>query len=80
MADPVAKDEAPINMDKMTTKVGRFALTTVVAKRAKDVKERQSRMPEQGAPASPVLLALRDIARGRAKIVRQESEQKPGRK
>jgi len=62
-------------MDKMTQKIGRFALTAIVSKRARDVKERQSRSPQAEVPASPVIVAINDILRGRVKIVKEPDRQ-----
>jgi len=75
MADPVEKDHAPRAMDMLTKKLGRFALTSAVAKRAKEIKERQSRRPDQDRPASPVVLAIGDIVLGRAKIIKPEPDE-----
>jgi DNA-directed RNA polymerase subunit K/omega len=80
MADPVEKDHVPFAMDVLTKKVGRFALTAVVAKRAREIKERQSRRPDQDTPASPVVVAIQDIVRGRAKIIKREPDEHSARK
>jgi len=62
-------------MDKMAKKIGRFALTAIVSKRARDVKERQNRGPQAEVPDSPVIVAINDILRGRVKIVKEPDRQ-----
>lgn len=75
MANPPERNSAPVAMDKMAKKIGRFALTAIVSKRARDVKERQNRGPQAEVPDSPVIVAINDILRGRVKIVKEPDRQ-----
>jgi len=61
-----------VNADMLTKKMGKYALVTVVAKRAADIKARQSRESRVEPQENPVTLALADVAEGRVKVVKEK--------
>lgn len=66
------RNQVQVNADMLTKKMGRYALVSVVAKRAADIRARQSRQPSAQAPENAVTLALADVARGRVRVIREK--------
>jgi len=72
-------DSAPaqgkeVEVDKLARKLGKYALVMAVSKRAREMKERAARMPLGPSPASYIERALRDVAKGKVKVVRGREE------
>ena len=72
-------DSAPetgkeVEVDKLSRKFGKYALVIAVAKRARNMKERTARTPLGPSPASYIERALRDVAKGKVKVVRGRDE------
>jgi DNA-directed RNA polymerase subunit K/omega len=72
-------DSAPdqgkeVEVDKLARKMGKYALVVAVSKRAREMKERAARMPLGPSPASYIERALRDVAKGKVKVVRGREE------
>ena len=72
-------DSAPardreVEVDRLTRKFGKYGLVMAVSKRAREMKERGGRAALGPSPASYVERALRDVAEGRAKVVRGREE------
>lgn len=66
------QDQVQVNMDALTKKMGKYALVTVVAKRASDIRGRQARQPGGDALDNAVTLALSDVAGGRVKVIKEK--------
>jgi len=68
--DSASDQRGEIEVDKLTRKMGKYALVMAVSKRAREMKERAARMPLGPSPASYIERALRDVAKGKVKVVR----------
>jgi DNA-directed RNA polymerase subunit K/omega len=65
-------DQPHLKMDVLMKKIGKYALVSVVAKRAADIKARQARVAGADAADNAVTLAMSDVAQGRVKVVREK--------
>jgi DNA-directed RNA polymerase subunit K/omega len=73
-ADSAPEQVREVEVDKLARKLGKYSLVVAVAKRAREMKERTARAPLGASPASYIERALRDVARGRVKVVRTREE------
>ena len=72
--DGTPEQDKEVEVDKLARKLGKYALVVAVAKRARDMKERTTRTPLGPSPASYIEWALRDVEKGKVKIVRTREE------
>lgn len=63
-----------VEVDKLSRKLGKYALVVAVSKRAREMKERTARAALGPSPASYIERALRDVAKGRVKVIRGRDE------
>jgi DNA-directed RNA polymerase omega subunit len=70
-ASEVARE---VEVDKLSRKLGKYALVVAVSKRAREMKERTARSPLGPSSASYIERALRDVAKGRVKVIRGRDE------
>jgi len=68
--DSAPEQAGEVEVDKLSRKLGKYALVVAVAKRARAMKERSARIPLGPSPASYIERALRDVARGKVKVMR----------
>jgi DNA-directed RNA polymerase subunit K/omega len=73
-ADSGPEQVREVEVDKLAGKLGKYSLVIAVAKRAREMKERTARAPLGASPASYIERALRDVARGRVKVMRSREE------
>jgi len=63
-----------VEVDRLSRKLGKYALVMAVSKRARQMKERAARMPLGPSSGSYIERALRDVAQGRVKVKRGQDE------
>ena len=68
------EQDREVEVDKLSKKFGKYALVVAVSKRARSMKERMARTPLGPSPASYIERALRDVAKGKVKVVRGREE------
>lgn len=61
-------------IERLGERLGKYRLVVAVAKRARDLKERQNRLLEQQQTPSLIDRAVREIAGGRVKLAEGERE------
>lgn len=67
-----AEEEGKI--ERLSHRLGKYRLVVAVAKRARDLKERQNRLLEQQQTPSLIDRAVREIAGGKVRLVEGELE------
>jgi DNA-directed RNA polymerase omega subunit len=67
-----AEEEGQI--ERLSQRLGKYRLVVAVAKRARDLKERQNRLLEQQQTPSLIDRAIREISVGKVKLVEGEPE------
>ncbi len=70
--DKKQSTQAHASMDPLMRKMGKYALVSVVATRAADIKARQARIPHTEALDNAVTLAIADVAQGRVKVIKKK--------
>jgi len=58
----------PVNIERLTRRMGKYALVVAVSQRTRELKERQARIGDV-SPSNLVGRALREIAEGKVKMV-----------
>jgi len=73
MPEPLIQ-HSPVNIERLKGRMGKYALVVAVSKRARELKDRQSRLVEVNS-ANLVSRALQEIADGRVKLLKPEVEE-----
>jgi DNA-directed RNA polymerase omega subunit len=68
------RSEEEARIERLSQRLGKYRLVVAVAKRARELKERQNRLLEQQQTPSLIDRALGEIARGKVKLVEGEPE------
>lgn len=55
-------------IDRLSKRFGKYALVSAVAKRARELKERQARLPASEETGKLILRAIDEIKKGRVKV------------
>jgi DNA-directed RNA polymerase omega subunit len=61
-------------IERLSQRLGKYRLVVAVAKRARDLKERQNRLLEQQQTPSLIDRAMREIAGGKVRLAEGEPE------
>ena len=61
-------------IERLSRRLGKYRLVVAVAKRARDLKERQNRLLEQQQTPSLIDRAIHEISRKRVRLVEGEPE------
>jgi DNA-directed RNA polymerase omega subunit len=61
-------------IERLSERLGKYRLVVAVAKRARDLKERQNRLLEQQQTPSLIDRAVREISGGKVRLVEGEPE------
>lgn len=61
-----------INIDRLSRRVGKYALVVAVSQRARELKERQARLGDLN-PSNLIGRALSEIYDGKVKMIEEES-------
>ena len=63
-----------VNIDRLARRVGKYALVVAASQRARELKERQSRLGDLN-PANLIGRALGEISEGKVKMLEEEREE-----
>jgi len=63
-----------VNIDRLSRRVGKYALVVAVSQRARELKERQARLGDLN-PSNLVGRALDEIYEGKVKMLEEENEE-----
>ena len=69
------KIQQPVNIERLTRRMGKYALVVAVSQRARELKDRQVRMNDL-APSNLVGRALKEISEGRVKLIAENEDAK----
>ena len=70
----MSQQNEKVNIDRLSRRVGKYALVVAVSQRARELKERQARLGDLN-PSNLVGRALDEIYDGRVKLLEEESEE-----
>ena len=73
-AQDESRREEEGQIERLSGRLGKYRLVVAVAKRARDLKERQNRLLEQQQTPSLIDRAIREIAGGKVTLVEGEYE------
>lgn len=65
--------QSPVNIERLKGRMGKYSLVVAVSKRARELKDRQSRLADLN-PSNLVGRALQEIADGRVKLLKEPVE------
>jgi len=65
---------APTNVERLTRRMGKYALVVAVSQRTRELKERQARIGDF-TPSNLVGRALKEISEGKVKILAESTEE-----
>jgi len=64
----------PVNIERLTRRMGKYALVVAVSQRTRELKERQARIGDF-SPSNLVGRALKEISEGKVKMLVETSEE-----
>ena len=64
----------PVNVERLTRRMGKYALVVAVSQRTRELKERQARLGDI-TPSNLVGRALKEISDAKVKILTENDEQ-----
>ena len=64
----------PVNIERLTRRMGKYALVVAVSQRTRELKERQARIGDI-TPSNLVGRALKEIAEGKVKMMAESDEE-----
>ena len=73
--DEAGRIEEEGQIERLGQRLGKYRLVVAVAKRARELKERQNRLLEQQQTPSLIDRAMREIAEGKVKLVEGEPDE-----
>ena len=73
-AQDESRREEEGQIERLSGRLGKYRLVVAVAKRARDLKERQNRLLEQQQTPSLIDRAVREISGGKVRLVEGEPE------
>ncbi|KPJ62800.1 hypothetical protein AMK68_04520 [candidate division KD3-62 bacterium DG_56] len=72
--DEYGRKQEEGKIERLSQRLGKYRLVVAVAKRARDLKERQNRLLEQQQTPSLIDRAMREIAGGKVRLAEGEPE------